>query len=287
MAGFLGTRPLSIAEQYLEQTSGGLSCHESAAAALLGGVCELVERDAFTAMWLMRGNPPSVRLEEVANASPELARMIAELSDTTFEIFVNDLTSDIGIPIYLVTLLNDVRPHAIVGAGCHPVPAVAMEKAFREVLMSVANLGIYADSDGSMAPIVSEDSISSMHDHSRFYAFNDLRSRFDFYVRKDAAVAIPANPHVHCSVEELSSWCLRQLTLKGFRVFHNDLTIPEVERCGFYVMKVIIPGLLPLHCYEHNRPIASTRLSAYGSGSIFSLADGSLGETNPWSHPFP
>jgi ribosomal protein S12 methylthiotransferase accessory factor len=285
MAGFLGTRPISMVEQYLEQTSGGLSCHQSLEAALLGGLCELVERDAFTAMWLLRCQPPSVCLEDAANASPEVQRMADELAATTFQISVNDLTSDIGIPVYLATLLNDARPYAIVGAGCHPVPAVALEKAFREVLMSVANLGIYAEPN--ITSVSAEENIRSMHDHSHFYAFHDLRSRFDFYLRNNTNIPVPANLHEGATDAELLSWCLKKMAARGFKVFHNDLTLPEIARCGFRVVKVIVPGLLPLHCYEHNKPVASGRLSDYSSGAILPCAVPFAREINPWSHPFP
>jgi ribosomal protein S12 methylthiotransferase accessory factor len=69
--------------------------------------------------------------------------------------------------------------------------------------------------------------------------------------------------------------CVALLRSAGHEVIVADVTTPEIADVGFSVVRVVVPGLVPLHG-NHRRPFLGVRrLAAPPSG------------LNPYPHPFP
>ncbi|HTU70813.1 MAG TPA: YcaO-like family protein [Candidatus Baltobacteraceae bacterium] len=293
---FLGVRPPRHHDRIIEQISTGTACHGTWEAAVLSGLCEVIERDAFVGMWLRRLSPPRVSLESLRSASAVLDRMVGEFSRTTIKLHVNDLTANFGVPTFVATATHDRPPYAVVGAGTHPDAAIAAEKAIYEVLMAVAGYveSTYLSENWDFwkvlpeGKILSDHEISHMKDHSELYVKNDLRSRLDFYL---TAPEVEFRGQTYLGDRHggdpgaMLDFLIATMRNAGYPVFVNDLTIDEVDRLGLKVVKVFVPRLLPLYCREANKPLGCARLWQYER--IFPQLHVFDEPLNPWAHPFP
>ena len=106
--------------------STGLSCESSFEKAVLKGICEVIERDAFTLTWL----------KQVATA--ELVNIPSDIQETfnygQIKYRVYDLTSDCGVFVYMVVSQgnSDSGELITVGVGAGLDPVKVLRKAFLE-----------------------------------------------------------------------------------------------------------------------------------------------------------
>jgi ribosomal protein S12 methylthiotransferase accessory factor len=268
-----------------ESISTGLASHSSYERAVMSGLCEVVERDAFMGMWAKKLRPSRLSRDSLAAVAGPVRDMVTALERTEFRLEVNDLTPDSGIPVFLATLVSGQPPYAIVGAGCHPDPDIALEKAIAECYMSLVGYAIFDGFDNDGGELRSDTDVVSMHDHGKFYRANDLNHRLAFYLeapvkeyRREDHPPAPANADA----------LVHRLVALGYDPLVHDLTTPEIRKAGWHVVKVLVPGLLPLYCREFNKPVGCDRLAAYGRGDIFPPGpDSARIVFNEDAHPFP
>src|SRR5262249_53577196 len=105
------------ADELVEETSSGMAAHTARRPALLSALCALVERDAFMIHWLNRLAPPLV---DLGGASDErVSRFLQFVTSRGWKPRVSDLTTDLGIPVYLASGVREDGAGAalLVGAG--------------------------------------------------------------------------------------------------------------------------------------------------------------------------
>jgi ribosomal protein S12 methylthiotransferase accessory factor len=113
-------------------TSNGLAAGPSLDSAVLSGLYELIERDAFLITWMNRLAVPRVDYSSMAGI---VARIRSHYARFGVEALVYDITTDIGVPVMMAMAVDRSGggPAVVVGLGCHLNPAVALKKALMEV----------------------------------------------------------------------------------------------------------------------------------------------------------
>ncbi|MDI1289749.1 MAG: YcaO-like family protein [bacterium] len=120
--------------------SNGLASGNSTLEAISSALYEVIERDAM-AIWLSAetaGRPvPIVDLAE--QAVGETAELVERCARADLRLDVSDFTSDLGVPTYCATLLDE-RPGGFsqpaAGWGTHLDPQIAMVRAITEAAQS-------------------------------------------------------------------------------------------------------------------------------------------------------
>lgn len=113
--------------------SSGLAAGCTPEEALLQGLFEVVEHDAWYSAWRSGAYCPSIELDSVGD---EVCRELIRLFRSAgFEIQARDLTNDIGIPVFETTLRStrDRSAYQLPGFGAHLDPVIAMRRALTEV----------------------------------------------------------------------------------------------------------------------------------------------------------
>lgn len=77
------------------------------------------------------------------------------------------------------------------------------------------------------------------------------------------------------------------LAQKNYEVIGVDVTTPDVEEIGLYVMRTIIPGLHPLHLGYTNRCLGGKRLYEMPKKLGYVKTIAKEKDLNPHPHPFP
>ncbi|MFA6615778.1 MAG: TOMM precursor leader peptide-binding protein, partial [Hydrogenophaga sp.] len=124
--------------------SNGSASGNTREEAILQGFFELVERDAVALWWYNRLRKPGVAVETFGEPwLQELAEHYSEHYQR--EIWALDLTSDLGIPVFVaVSKVREGKEERLLfGLGCHLDARIALQRAFAEMnqMLSMAHGG--------------------------------------------------------------------------------------------------------------------------------------------------
>jgi YcaO-like protein with predicted kinase domain len=203
-------------------------------------ICELVERDALTLWRFQPEERRQARRVDLATVDDEgCASVLERLRRARVLTAVWDVTSDVGIPAFHATILDEdpsrFRPLGPAsGSGCHPSREVALCRALTEACQARLTLIAGSRDDIGIAvyqrrrdPAVIEQALESLRAPARQTSF----------------LAVPT--HAAATIADDVGWELERLRGVGLeQVVVVDLTLPEL---GIPVVRVVIPGLEGIH----------------------------------------
>jgi ribosomal protein S12 methylthiotransferase accessory factor len=268
--------------------STGLAAGTSYEDAALSGLCEAVERDAFTITWQVRLSHPRI---PVASLPPVCRDRLQRFTDVGLRVEIMDITTDLGVPTVLTFVLGDrpTSPALAVAAATHPSPAVAIVKSLEEL----AHTRKFARQVMDYVPALPVDvhgghpEVLEQKHHLRFYCPQSAKSFAGFAWASEEErpfgemAAVPGGS----AAEQLAA-AMDRLTAAGLDVLACDLTTPDVAGLGLSVVRVVVPGLHPLFMGHRNRALGGHRLYVVPQRLGFrGMTPGDA--DNPYPHPFP
>ncbi|HEV2846111.1 MAG TPA: TOMM precursor leader peptide-binding protein, partial [Thermoanaerobaculia bacterium] len=213
--------PLPADHRFCRADSNGCAAGSCLEEAILQGFFEIVERDALALWWYNRVLRPGVWLESFRQ--PYFTALRGELARLGREVWLLDLTADLGIPAF-AALSREVpaRPgDVILGAGAHLDPAVAAAKALTEINQCL--LGFLAGRPRRMLSEDPGDAPYLLPDPAR-----PPRAADDF-----PALSRP-------DLKEEVELCVERARERGLEVLVVDQTREDV---GLPVARVVVPGM--------------------------------------------
>jgi ribosomal protein S12 methylthiotransferase accessory factor len=126
---YLG-RPEGDPVVYFVSDSAGCAAAPVLDQAVLSALLELVERDAAAIWWYNRIARPAVCSRAADPHFPRWRRLLRSLN-REFRLF--DLTADLEIPVFAAVSWSSGGKRPGLGFGCHPDPALAAQRALREL----------------------------------------------------------------------------------------------------------------------------------------------------------
>lgn len=223
------------------ESSNGLSSGNHPCEAAVHALNEVIERDAM-ALW--EHTPTHARkLRQIDLATvtePVLRELLARLASEGIIVGAWDTTSDVGVPTFSCVILEDPdgadwRPvAAYFGHGTHLDPAVAFSRAIHESIQSRLTA-----ISGSRDDMFHADYIRAgqREDHLRIIA----HLRDPMPTRAFPAAPLPVGSTLQ---DDLVTLLARLAAVGVDRVVIVDLSQPAL---GIPVVKVVVPGLEPLH----------------------------------------
>lgn len=268
--------------------STGLASGCSYAEAALGGLCEAVERDAFTIMWQAGMSRPRIRPDTLPDRAADL---VGRFRAVDVDVEVVDITTDIDLPTILTVALGSATtsPAVAVAAATDPSPHVALGKSLEEL----AHTRKFARQLMQYTPEVPVEveaghpGISEQRDHLRLYCSQDARPFAEFMwsspeTRDFSAVVDRSGGSAEAGLRA----AVEAVAAVGCDAVAFDLTTPDIADLGLSVVRVVVPGAHPLFMGHRTRALGGHRLAAVpgrlGSGARW---PGHL--DNPYPHPFP
>lgn len=232
--------PLSRPEErFWLPISTGAAAHTSVEAALVNGICEVVERDAIALTWLQRLPLPRLSDDCVSDDAREVIDWCRNHGILTH---LFDATTDLGIPVvYCVQTTDNPRVSQLVGGAADLDMRSAVLRAVLEVASQRMGLCVRRDQPRGYADFRSAtDGAAIMSRGSRRPAFAFLLDGLS-----DRPVSHPASRQFTSDAERLA-FLLRCLSERGMSVFVADLSTRELDESGYVVVHVIIPQLQPM-----------------------------------------
>jgi ribosomal protein S12 methylthiotransferase accessory factor len=268
-------------ERFWPQISTGVAAHTDLAAALVSAASEMIERDAITLTWL--GRLPLPEIDARAGRSPALHESLRRLEGASVEHRFFEATTDLGVPTVFAVQRSphDPRIKLVVSCSTNVDPEAALTKTIWEA----SSMRVAMRNEAELPDNVSD--FYALHHGATFYARRGAGDCFDFLLRP-SALKTPSEMTRLGAGAVTPAVELRQLLARleerGFDAIAVDLTTEEVRETGLWVVRVVIPGLLPLVTLQRARMLGTPRLYAQASalrGAPFTEAD-----VNPNPMPF-
>lgn len=273
------------------------SCLEEA---ILYGLLELAERDAFLMTWYARLPASRIDLRSARDCSiPLLAHAIE--AETGYQVLVYDTTMEYGIPsVWAMAICpaGQRLPALACAAGAHLDTEQAAARALSELGPILSDLiERYPDLASRGAAMADDpDLVVTMDDHSVLYASHEARTRLEFLATPGPSRSFAELALIHGLIgayqnADLTADLTEMMTRlrgQGLDVIVVDQTTAEQRAGGFRCVKTIVPGLLPMTFGHQNRRthglprlLEVPKLLGYRDRAL------SPGEINPHPHPFP
>jgi ribosomal protein S12 methylthiotransferase accessory factor len=242
-AEFVYPRASMARKPLVAETSNGTAAHGSRNAALLAGLCELIERDSLLMFW--HRQPPTRILSLDSGVSSLAAGDLELIRGMGFVVVVCLLQFDLGIPCVLALALRGNRFAS--GAGCHPCMNNALEHALREI---GSCLRWQLPKGGQPRYWISLEEVRKPADHYALYdggPFHDLlRQALANTIRTPERSASQGTAKTMPDDEALDM-VVRSLGDRGYHVYEVDLTPGAIRPYGLSVTRAFVPGLIPMY----------------------------------------
>lgn len=298
-AAYYNLRPRSRAgntEFYCYESSNGCALGSGLTEAVLHGLFEVIERDAFLLSWYAQLPVPEVVLHDVSH--PLVGFLLDKVAAAGYRMHVFNTTNDFGVPSMwaLATSTDDSRPKSYSAAGAHFDPEKALLGAIVETAVNVA---FRRDADKERREQLRDmlrdpTRVRTLDDHVDLYTMPQAFDRLSFLLRPERT-----RQSLEEAFEDDVRWhdpdltvCLHALTSDildlGLDVIVVDQTPPEQLTFGLRTVKVLVPGALPMtfgHVYHRTRGLprllsAPVALGYHASASTYD-------ELDIAPHPFP
>jgi ribosomal protein S12 methylthiotransferase accessory factor len=268
--------------------STGLAAGPTLDQAVLGGLFEVLERDALAVSWLHR-LPPRPVPHTAVTASEQVRGHLA--TRRTWQVRFYDLSLDLSPPVVAAVLDDDSDGRAVMsfGSACRPSLTEAVEKAFLEAAQGQSYVRRLLDDHAGWEADEDFGNVDDFHRHAILYTrYPALRARVGYLV--DPAAPVRRQPRSAADAPShrpgdpaatLAALC-EELRAAGHPVHVVDLSTPDVRQVGVRVVRVLVPGLQHLAGAHRFRLLGNRRLH-----EVTRRLGWNSTPDNPYPHPLP
>jgi ribosomal protein S12 methylthiotransferase accessory factor len=282
---------------FVYEISNGCALGGCLEEAILYGILEVAERDAFLMTWYANMQVPRIDPHSARDrAIPTIVDTLE--AETGYHTMIFDTTLEQGIPCFWVMAVDPADegegPKAVCAAGSHLDPEHAVENALSELAPTLTSLIRGYPKQRIQAREMTKNPwlVKAMEDHSILYGDPTAFDRLDFLTNSDQvrSFADLSRPDTFRNADlsgDLLELVGRYLDC-GLDVIVVDQTASEHRAGDFACVKVIIPGTLPMTFgHQFRRVEGLPRL--YEVPRLLGYRSRRLGpeDINLHPHPFP
>jgi ribosomal protein S12 methylthiotransferase accessory factor len=267
-------------------TSSGLACGATFEEAILTGLLELVERDAFMLTWHNRLSLPLLDW----GADAEIARLDCRyFAPSRLRYSAVDLSAFLRVPTVLGVVHGPPRELGALGVGAASAPRV--EDAWRKALAEAFSVRRWVADRALEEPELLRRpaaTVQTFDDHTLYYADEERARSASFLDAANERCAVgDVEPVEGDNVLELIEAVCCRLTAHGTSAYAVDVTSPDVSAAGLSVVHVLAPELCQLDVVAGARFLGGRRLyeAAFEAGLVARPLEQT--DLNPDPHPFP
>lgn len=242
-------------------SSNGAAAGTTLEDAILHGLLEAVERDAFV---IGNSNPyvlPMVDYTNVTNT--KIRELLSRANEMGYDIITRDYTNDIGVPVFRTWMVDrsNYSKYAYNGTGCHISPEIALERSITEAIQSndSSDYGGNADPDVITQEALLKSKVNLYNQH--FLINKDVLGKTD----KTTTIGEPILG-MDSSYKIIKKVAKQVKEKVGGDVYYVDITKPGMN---VKVVKVVITGDIQLI----NVPMISTSKRIFDFGITCGYSD--------------
>jgi ribosomal protein S12 methylthiotransferase accessory factor len=266
-------------------TSNGLAAGRDLTYAILGGLYELIERDALMIAWLNRLPGTEIETPETGCMA---AAIIRHYRHYGVALRLVALPTDQAATV-VMAIAADPAPGAaarVIGMGCDVDPAVAVDKAAFELCQARPSMAGRLQAGDPGLRLRRYEDVRDLDDHPLFHAIPAHAEESDFLFASGWSVALADLPRPDSSTPEAAlALLVERATATGIRTAYVDITAPDIMPLGLRVVRCFAAGLQPIHFGQGEGRFHGRRL--YDAPVAWGLRNTPLTEVglNPCPHP--
>jgi ribosomal protein S12 methylthiotransferase accessory factor len=291
--------PDAMPGNFVQDSSNGCASGGSIGEAVLFGLLELMERDAFLLGWY--GNARLPRIDLSTSANPELRNMIDRASYLGYDVLAFDSRIDLPVPVVtgLAVRRDGGDGYLSFGAAASLDPEAALHGAVAEILTYIPALATKLRSRRAEVAAMAIDFTLVRHlaDHPALFTLPEMAPHASRYLDgtgpgpasvTDTYAAWNAVRPRHGDLLDDIRFCRGVLAGAGFDVIAVDQTCLEQSTCGLHTVATIVPGLLPIDFgWSKQRALGMPRLRSAFRRAGWRSTDLCDEELHLVPHPFP
>ncbi len=277
-----------LSEPYLcPATSNGLAAGPNLEFAMLGGLYELMERDAFLITWMNKLVAPRIELSTLHGLAESICSHYQR-----FKVRIEIYNITLDLPAYVMMAcavdLSGRGPAQLIGLGCNLNPAIAVEKALMEICQSRPGEVARHLKSPPQQRLRKYQDVRVLEDHSAFAGMPENLKEFSFLRDSDKFQRMDdlANRSRDNTKADLDQ-CIEALRRRQSRVVYMDLTTPDIAPFGLRVVRMIATGLQPIHFGFGEERLGGRRLYEIPEFLGYASRRTTEQDLNPCPHPLP
>lgn len=239
--------------------STGAAGHFTLDSAILSGIYEVLERDAFMIYYLNKLKPRRYNLKSSCNKRIKSLLEIAERYH--LQIISLDIRTDIDIPVVTSLIIDRSGLAKAVSAGLKS--HLNTEKAIIGSINEAFHTRTWIHEAYIKNPInITKEQLirdSNIKNRGLFWYSPKSISKLNFFTKNLDNVEIK-NVDRKSTVDNQLSRLKNILTEKGYKIYYKNITSKYFKDIPFKVVKVIIPGMQPIYLNEKYPLLGGKRL---------------------------
>ena len=265
-------------------TSNGLAAGPGLTRAILGGLYELIERDALSICWQNRLPATEIAVPETGCFAASIARHYRRFGVAVRHFL---LPTDQAATVVMAVADNPPGdgPARVVGLGCDLDPVAALDKAAFEMCQARPSEAARFRAAHPGERLKGYSDVRDIDDHPAFHALARNLGEMDFLCAGERRVALADLPRPGLDEQATLSALVAGLERSGARVAYVDITTPDIVPTGLRSVRTLATGLVPIHFGWGEARLGGRRL--FDAPVAWGLRDAPLGEDelNPCPHP--
>lgn len=266
-------------------SSTGLAAGTSREQAIQNAIFEIIERDAFVVTWVNKLLTPVLDLETTGDET--IREFLKECSFLDIRVLIRRIDTDIAVPTFAAILLDESGkgPPLSLGCACHLDPLIGIKRALKEAVGTRYTQRLI-NQQKRLPRSRAKLPVRTIEDHALFYSGRESLKHVDFLTLPSPMMRFTDIPCFDLGgYRKNVGRCLEILRGKGMDTIAVDLTQEDVGSLGFSVVRVIVPGMVPMYFGEDHIPMSKERLYRVPKLSGFRRLL-PQGELNRVPHPF-
>lgn len=283
---YLPYQPVDPEEQNIGPTiSTGLSCGRSRLTAILSGLYECIERDAFAIMWRNR-----LPVQRLSLANSQLSAVYeARFASKNLHFHLFHIALDHAVPtVFAIVEDRNFDPPVIcLGGAARATAADAALKALIEGAQGWTWARYERLLNGTRSMPEDFDEITSFDERVKLYACCDMREALAFLLDQKDVVELGAfDSSAKQDAVDLGQ-VLARINKSNSDVIAIDLTTPEIMQLGLSAVKVICPAFEQVEGDHRFQLLGGSRWRNVPVACGYRDAPAGLSDINPFPHPYP
>ncbi len=263
--------------------STGVAGGANLSAAIVRGICEVIERDAFMIFYLNKLTASRIDLKNINN--PDIKNTMSILDRYKFEVVVLDITTDVNVPTVASIIVNrsGIGKAVSVGLKCDFDIIKAITGSIEEALHTRSWLrSSFEDEPIKVNP---QDLQKSSDIKLRGFLWYEAEAikNIDYWIKNAKIKDINYSSKPMKSGEKLKR-LTKIFSDKNYELYYKDITISEFKKLNYYIVKVIIPKMQPIYLNEKYPLLGSDRL--YSVPAKLGFKNKLEDDLNKYPHPF-
>jgi len=243
----------------MEPISTGAAAGTTYSAAIIRGILEIIERDAFMITYLNKIERCRIVFSKVENE--ELKLLLKEIKKYGFEFYVFDISTNLKVHSFLSFIIDKSLIPPLITSGLKsdldPEKGIlgSLEECFNtyDWVLELHKSGQVFTGD--------KNDIRSHNDRALYWLQKGMIKNLDFLIKTKKKKEISKFVNLDKkSTNENLEFLLHDLKKRKMETVIVDVTPRDVKEVGFKVVKVLIPKLQPLYLNEKIRYLGGKRL---------------------------